>query len=164
MASRPVGACSSGGAFGAGARSGGPGRGVGAPRRVDIEIAAQRRVGEGDHFVDHRGEDVGELGGVRPEAASVPVEGARAGRAVVVEDVAQRPQPDAAVLGRRGQGGEQVGGGDVVGAGQGPDVGVVADLTVAGAELDRCAELLGQDDGQRVPQHPDRWVAWQQRR
>ena len=77
-----------------------------------------------------------------------PVGGVGAGtdNAVVADDLSERPWGDIAVLGGRGQGSEQFCRGDVVAVCEGPDVGVVADTAVAGAEFDGGAELLRQDD------------------
>jgi hypothetical protein len=78
--------------------------------------------------------------------ASVGDVGAGARNTVVADDLSERPNGDIAVLGGRGQGSEQIGRCDVVAAGERPDIGVVADPGVAGAELDGGAELLRQDD------------------
>jgi len=116
------------------------------PDRSTRDFRRQCRVGEGNHVVDDLREAPRELGSVWSEAASVGGAGAGTDNAVVADDLSERPKGDIAVLGGRGQGSEQVCRGDVVAAGEGPDVGVVADPTVAGAELDGGAELLRQDD------------------
>ena len=79
------------------------------------------------------------------EILPVVASGSRRGP-VVAYDLGERPKGDIAVLGGRGQGREQVRRGDVMAAGEGPDVGVVADPAVARAEFDGGAELLPQDD------------------
>ena len=107
----------------------------GSPHGSACDFGRQRRVREGDDVVDDRREGLGELGGVWSEAASVGGVCAGTDAAVVADDLSERPKGDITVLGRRGQGSEQVRRGDVVATGERPDVGVVADPAVAGAEL-----------------------------
>jgi hypothetical protein len=118
----------------------------GRPNRSTRDVGRQCRVGEGDHVVDDLREGLGEFGGVWSEAASVGGIGVGTDTAVVADDLSERPKGDITMPGGRGQSSEQVPRGDVVAAGEGPDVGVVAYPAVAGAELDGGAEPLRQDD------------------
>jgi hypothetical protein len=106
----------------------------------------QCRICEGDDVVDDLREALGKLGGVWSEATSVGGVGAGTGDTVTADDLSERPKGDIAVRGGRGQSGEHICRGDVMAAGERPDVGVVADSAVAEAELDGGAELLRQDD------------------